>query len=252
VLFSPVLKLGRRGLVEQVSAGGRGDVAVVQPASQRPRCVAAARVILRTCRELNRLSQNNWRSASLRQDYISMIETRRANHQQVSTLRHIAHTLAIPVHVSAPANPTTPPYLAMIQFADSILNLAEIARQAAGQPTRRRTVAVGGPLEARASEGWPTGTRCPARPGRGALAGRAGDRAREQRLSSAARWTARLSGVSRRPSRAGPARAGRPALRWPGLPTGTNGHSSPTASAARPAWRRSRQVQDRVGELDHG
>ena len=158
-------------------------------------------VIPRAYRWINRLSQERL-AALLGYDktYISMIETRRRVISDVATLRHIAHTLAIPVHVLGVSEPDDATYKAMVQFADSILNLADIARQAG-----RATDAI--------AELWPLVARLEARAAEGiadrdtlALLGRArvalgialGTVLPEEKLSAAARWTGQALLIAQR------------------------------------------------------
>jgi transcriptional regulator with XRE-family HTH domain len=149
-------------------------------------------LILRVYRQINRLSQERL-AAVLGYDktYISMIETHRRSISDIGTLRHIAHTLGIPVHVLGVTEPDDATYLAMVQFAESILKLAEIARQSG-----RAVDAI--------NELWPFVARLEARAADGLtdrdsldLLGRArlalgvalGTVLPEETLASAARWT---------------------------------------------------------------
>lgn len=157
--------------------------------------------ILRAYRRINRLSQE--RLAKLLgydKSYICMIETRRRTISNVPTLRHIAHTLAIPVHVLGVSEPDDATYQAMLQFANSILNLADIARRAG-----RATEAI--------AELWPLVARLEARAAETStdrdtlsILGRArlalgvalGTVLPEERLSTAARWTGQALLVTQR------------------------------------------------------
>lgn len=86
--------------------------------------------------------------------YISMIETGRRTISDVTTRRHIARTLGLPTHVLGVTDADDADFAAMVQFADSTIRLAEIARQAG-----RAVEAVNelwplvARLEARAAEG---------------------------------------------------------------------------------------------------
>lgn len=86
--------------------------------------------ILRTYRRLNGISQERL-AVLLGYDktYISMIETRRRVINDVGTLRQIAHTLGIPVHALGVTEADDATFAAMMQFAGSVLSLAEIARK---------------------------------------------------------------------------------------------------------------------------
>lgn len=149
-------------------------------------------LILRVYRQINQLSQERL-AAVLGYDktYISMIETHRRTISDVGTLRHIAHTLGIPVHVLGVTEPDDATYLAMVQFADSILNLAEIARQSG-----RAVDAI--------NELWPLAARLEARAADGladrdslgllsrarlALGVALGEVLPEEKLATAAKWT---------------------------------------------------------------
>jgi len=151
-------------------------------------------VILRTYRRLTKISQDQL-SGVLGYDktYISMIENRRRIITDVGTLRHIAHTLAIPVHVVGVTEADDATFVAMLQFADSVLTLADTARQS------------GRAIEA-VNELWPLVARLEARAAEGlierdslAVLGRArlslglalGNVLPDDKLSTAAKWTGR-------------------------------------------------------------
>jgi transcriptional regulator with XRE-family HTH domain len=88
-------------------------------------------IILKVYRRLNGLSQE--RLALLLgydKTYISMIETRRRTISDVGTLRSIAHTIAVPVHALGVTEADDATFAAMLQFAGSVLSLADIARRA--------------------------------------------------------------------------------------------------------------------------
>ena len=158
-------------------------------------------VILRTYRRLTNTSQDRL-SVMLGYDktYISMIETRRRTITDVGTLRHIAHTLAIPVHALGVTDADDATFAAMLQFADSVLTLADAARQSG-----RATDAI--------SELWPLIARLEARATEGliereslAVLGRArlslglalGNVLPDEKLSTAATWTGRALVVAER------------------------------------------------------
>ncbi|WP_211241096.1 helix-turn-helix transcriptional regulator [Pseudonocardia spinosispora] len=157
--------------------------------------------ILRVYRRINGLSQERL-AAVLGYDktYISMIETRRRAITDVGALRHIAHTLGVPVHVLGVTEPDDATYLAMVQFAGSILSLADIARQSG-----RAVDAI--------NELWPLVARLEARAADGfadreslGLLGRArvslgvalGTVLPDEKLSTAARWTGQALVVAER------------------------------------------------------
>ena len=157
--------------------------------------------ILRTYRQINKFSQERL-AAVLGYDktYISTIETHRRVISDVGTLRHIAHTLGIPVHVLGVTEPDDATHLAMAQFAESILSLAEIATQSG-----RAVDAI--------NELWPLVARLEARAADGfvdreslSLLGRArvslgvalGNRLPEEKLATAARWTGQALVIAER------------------------------------------------------
>lgn len=150
--------------------------------------------ILRTYRRLNGISQERL-AVLLGYDktYISMIETRRRMINDVGTLRQIAHALGIPVHALGVTEADDATFAAMMQFAGSVLSLAEIVRKSGhasdavdelwplvarlesrateGLIERESLVVLG---QARLSLGVALGTLLP-----------------EEKLTSAAKWTGR-------------------------------------------------------------
>jgi transcriptional regulator with XRE-family HTH domain len=150
---------------------------------------------------LNRLSQEQF-ALLLGYDktYISMIETRRRIIGDVATLRHIGHRLGIPVHILGVTEADDATFKAMMQFADSVLNLADVARQA-------------GRADHAINELWPLVARLEARTADGfvdraslALLGRAraslgialGAILPEERLATAAKWTGQAMRIAQR------------------------------------------------------
>ncbi|OLT15505.1 hypothetical protein BJF78_01645 [Pseudonocardia sp. CNS-139] len=150
--------------------------------------------MLRTYRRLNGISQERL-AALLGYDktYISMIETRRRVINDVGTLRQIAHTLGIPVHALGVTEADDATFAAMMQFAGSVLSLAEIARKS-------------GHASDAVNELWPLVARLESRAAEGliereslAVLGRArlslgvalGTLLPEEKLTSAAKWTGR-------------------------------------------------------------
>jgi transcriptional regulator with XRE-family HTH domain len=148
--------------------------------------------ILRAYRRINRLSQAALAEILDYDDsYVSMIETGRRAITDVDTRRHIAARLGIPPHILGLSGTDDAEYRAMIQFGDSTVRLAEVARQ-----TGRAVEAV--------NELWPLVARMEARAAeshlerdslvllaqaRVALGVSLGTVLPEERLSSAARWT---------------------------------------------------------------
>lgn len=152
--------------------------------------------ILRTYRRLNGISQQ--RLADLLgydKTYVSMIETGRRSINDIGTRRHIARTLGLPTHVFGVTDGGDADFAAMVQFGDSTIRLAEIARQAG-----RAVDAVNelwpliARLEARAVEGHiERDTLVLLAQARVALGVSLGTVLPEERLAAAARWTARPS-----------------------------------------------------------
>jgi transcriptional regulator with XRE-family HTH domain len=158
-------------------------------------------LILRAYRRLNGLSQEQLAQLlGYDKTYISMIETRRRVIGDVATLRHIAHRLSIPVHILGVTEVDDATFKAMMQFADSVLSLADVARQ-----TGRADNAI--------NELWPLVARLEARAADGfvdraslALLGKAraslgialGTLLPEERLATAAKWTGQALVIAQR------------------------------------------------------
>lgn len=76
--------------------------------------------ILRTCRRLNRFSQQQLADLlGYDKTYVSMIETGRRSINDVGTRRHIARTLGLPTHVLGVTDRDDADFAAMVQFGDS-------------------------------------------------------------------------------------------------------------------------------------
>src|SRR5437588_6303874 len=87
--------------------------------------------ILRTYRWINHLSQENLATLlGYDKTYVSMIETGRRAISDVASRRHIARTIGLPPHVLGVTDIDDADYAAMVQFGESTIRLAEIARQA--------------------------------------------------------------------------------------------------------------------------
>ena len=157
--------------------------------------------ILRTYRRINRLSQERLAQIlGYDKTYISMIETRRRLINDVGTLRHIAHTLGIPVHALGVTEPDDATFMAMMQFAESVLSLSEIARK-----TGHASDAVNelwplvARLEARAAEGLlERGSLFVLSRARLSLGVALGTLLPDEKLTSAAKWTGQALLVAER------------------------------------------------------
>jgi transcriptional regulator with XRE-family HTH domain len=157
--------------------------------------------ILRVYRRLNGLSQEKMAGVlGYDKTYVSMIETGRRTISDVATRRHIARTLGLPAHALGVTDTNDADFAAMLQFGDSTVRLAEIARQSG-----RAVDAV--------NELWPLVARLEARAAEGhierdslALLGQArvalgvslGTVLPEERLAAAARWTGKALIVAQR------------------------------------------------------
>ena len=120
-----------------------------------------------------------------------MIETGRRTIGDIRTLRHIARTLGLPAHLFGVTDTDDADFTAMVQFGDSTIRLADLARQAG-----RAVDAVNelwplvARLEARAAEGHiERDTLALLARARVALGVSLGTVLPEERLATAARWT---------------------------------------------------------------
>ncbi|MGW4770211.1 helix-turn-helix domain-containing protein [Nocardia sp. NPDC004278] len=148
--------------------------------------------ILRAYRRINGLNQIALAELlGYDKSYVSMIETGRRAISDVASRRHIAARLGLHPHVLGITGVDDAEYRAMLQFGDSTVRLAEIARQS------------GHAVEA-VNELWPLVARLEARAAEGhmerdglillaqarvALGVSLGSVLPEERLPSAARWT---------------------------------------------------------------
>ncbi len=87
-------------------------------------------IILRARQAANGLSQEAL-AALLGYDksYVAMIETRRRIPGDIAGRRHIARALGLPFHVLGVTDPVDADFAALMQFGDSVVRLAEVARQ---------------------------------------------------------------------------------------------------------------------------
>ncbi|MFI5537542.1 helix-turn-helix domain-containing protein [Nocardia sp. NPDC051900] len=157
--------------------------------------------ILRTYRRINGLNQIALAELlGYDKSYVSMLETGRRAITDVASRRHIAARLALPTHVLGVTGVDDAEYRAMLQFGDSTIRLAEIARQS------------GHAVEA-VNELWPLVARLEARAAEGrmerdslillaqarvALGVSLGTVLPEERLASAARWTGQAVRIASR------------------------------------------------------
>ncbi|MFD5915416.1 helix-turn-helix domain-containing protein [Kitasatospora sp. NPDC058201] len=157
--------------------------------------------ILAFHRQLNRLPQEELGTLlGYSTSYISRVETGSRTITDIGALRHIAERLGLPPHVLGITDDADGDHHAMIQFGESVLRLAEIARQ-----TGQAAAAVDelwplvSRLEARAADGH-TDTDvlrllARARVGLGVALGHV---LPEERLATAARWTGKGVAIARR------------------------------------------------------
>lgn len=148
--------------------------------------------ILRAYRRLNGLNQVALAEhLGYDKSYVSMIETGRRAISDVTTRRHIASRLGLPAHVLGVTGTDDAEFRAMLQFGDSTVRLAEIARQAghAVEAVNELWPLVAR-LEARAAEGhMERDSLILLAQARAALGVSLGTVLPEERLASAARWT---------------------------------------------------------------
>ncbi|RSD10267.1 helix-turn-helix domain-containing protein [Amycolatopsis eburnea] len=156
--------------------------------------------ILRAYRAASGLSQEAL-AALLGYDksYVALIETRKRTPGDVAGRRHIARALGLPFHLFGVTDPDDADFAALVQFGDSVVRLAEIARQSG-----RAVEAV--------NELWPLAARLEARAAEGrlerdtlsllasarlALGVSLGTVLPEERLTSAAAWTGKALVLAR-------------------------------------------------------
>ncbi|WP_203217881.1 helix-turn-helix domain-containing protein [Nocardia terpenica] len=148
--------------------------------------------ILRAYRRINGTSQTALAELlGYDNSYVSMLETGRRVISDIGTRRHIAARLSLPAHVLGVTDVDDAEYRAMLQFGDSTVRLAEIARQAglAVEAVNELWPLVAR-LEARASEGhMERDSLVLLAQARVALGVSLGTVLPEERLPSAARWT---------------------------------------------------------------
>jgi transcriptional regulator with XRE-family HTH domain len=93
--------------------------------------------ILKAYRKINHISQREL-AERLGYDstYISLLERGLRTISDRRALARLARQLAIPPHVLGVTSDDAAKYLAMLQFGDSVVRLAELARRSGGQWTR--------------------------------------------------------------------------------------------------------------------
>jgi transcriptional regulator with XRE-family HTH domain len=156
-------------------------------------------LIVKAYRTATRTSQADL-AAALGYDtsYISMIENGRRTISDVASLRRFARHLGVPPHVLGVTDPQDADFATMIQFGESTIRLASVAREAGhGAAAINELWPLIWRLETRAADGYV---------GRGALRllGRAramlgvalGDVLPEEKLVSSVRWTGRALSIA--------------------------------------------------------
>jgi transcriptional regulator with XRE-family HTH domain len=131
--------------------------------------------------------------------YISLLELGKRSLDDIGSRRHIAETLRLPPHIVGVTDPADTDHRAMLQFGESTVRLAEIARQS-GHASE--AVAELWPLVARLEARMEDGHTerdvlhllARARVGLGVALGNV---LPEERLSTAARWTAKSIDIAR-------------------------------------------------------
>ncbi|MEW1829033.1 helix-turn-helix domain-containing protein [Streptomyces sp. NPDC088196] len=131
--------------------------------------------------------------------YISLLELGKRSLDDIGSRRHIAETLRLPPHVVGVTDPADTDHRAMLQFGESTVRLAEIARQS-GHASE--AVAELWPLVARLEARMEDGHTerdvlhllARARVGLGVALGNV---LPEERLSTAAHWTAKSIDIAR-------------------------------------------------------
>jgi transcriptional regulator with XRE-family HTH domain len=131
--------------------------------------------------------------------YISLLELGKRSLDDIGSRRHIAETLCLPPHIVGVTDPADTDHRAMLQFGESTVRLAEIARQS-GHASE--AVAELWPLVARLEARMEDGHAerdvlhllARARVGLGVALGNV---LPEERLSTAAHWTAKSIDIAR-------------------------------------------------------
>ncbi|WP_255953962.1 hypothetical protein [Streptomyces odontomachi] len=131
--------------------------------------------------------------------YISLLELGKRTLDDIGSRRHIAQALSLPPHVLGVTDPADTDHRAVVQFGESTVRLAGIARQSghASEAVAELWPLVAR-LEARVEDGHTERDVLPllarARVGLGVALGNV---LPEERLSTAARWTAKSTDIAR-------------------------------------------------------
>ncbi|MGH3903987.1 MAG: helix-turn-helix domain-containing protein [Pseudonocardiaceae bacterium] len=158
-------------------------------------------MILRTYRRINGITQEQLGvRLGFDKTYVSMIETGRRSINDVATLRHIARTLGFPPRILGVTDSDDADFAAMLQFADSTIRLAEIARKSGRAVDAVNEIwPLVARLEARAFEGRiERDTLLLLAQARLVLGVSLGDVLPEERLATAASWTGKAVLVAER------------------------------------------------------
>ncbi|MFG5724176.1 helix-turn-helix domain-containing protein [Streptomyces murinus] len=150
-------------------------------------------------RQLNQLPQEELGALlGYSTSYISRVETGSRTITGIGALRHIAECLGLPPHVFGITDEADGDHRAVIQFGESVLRLADIARQAGHAAAAVDELwPLIARLEARAADGHTDVLRLLAR-ARVGLGVTLGHVLPEERLATAARWTGKGVAIARR------------------------------------------------------
>ncbi|MEV7504614.1 helix-turn-helix transcriptional regulator [Streptomyces sp. NPDC093018] len=150
-------------------------------------------------RQLNQLPQEELGALlGYSTSYISRVETGSRTITGIGALRHIAECLGLPPHVFGITDEADGDHRAVIQFGESVLRLADIARQAGHAAAAVDELwPLIARLEARAADGHTDVLHLLAR-ARVGLGVTLGHVLPEERLATAARWTGKGVAIARR------------------------------------------------------
>lgn len=157
-------------------------------------------LIMRAYRRSNHLSQAAVAEIlGYDKSYVAMIEKRKREPGDLAGRRHIARRLGLPYHLLGVTDPDDGDFAAMVQFGDSVIRLAEIARQSGRAVEAVNELwPLAARLEARAAEGrLEPNTLLLLASARLALGVSLGTVLPEERLNGAAVWTGKALMVAR-------------------------------------------------------